>query len=46
MTVMPLLGVPLSLLARSAPDEYAWVRQADIPVMFVVWAVAAMIILT
>jgi hypothetical protein len=46
MTVMPLLGVPLSLLARSAPDEYAWVRQADIPVMFVVWAVASMIILT
>lgn len=46
MTVMPLLGVPLSLLARSAPDEHAWVRQADIPVMFVVWAVASMIILT
>ncbi|HEY6635308.1 MAG TPA: hypothetical protein VI141_06810 [Acidimicrobiia bacterium] len=46
MTVMPLLGVPLSLLVRSAPDEYAWVRQADIPVMFVVWAVASMIILT
>jgi hypothetical protein len=45
MTVMPLLGVPLSLLVRSAPDRYAWVRQADIPVMFVVWAVATMIIL-
>ena len=45
MTAMPLLGVPLSLLVRSAPDRYAWVRQADIPVMFVVWAVATMIIL-
>lgn len=46
MTVMPLLGVPLSLLVRSAPDDYAWVRQADIPLLFVVWAVAAMMILT
>jgi len=46
MTVMPLLGVPLSLLVRSAPDEYSWVRQADIPVMFVIWTIAAMIILT
>lgn len=46
MTVMPLLGVPLSLLVRAAPDAYAWVRQADIPVMFAVWAISAMIILT
>jgi len=46
VTAMPLLGVPLSLLARSAPDEYAWVREADVPVLFVVWVVAAMIILT
>jgi hypothetical protein len=46
MTVMPLLGVPLSLLVRSAPDRNAWVRQADIPVLFVVWTVTAMIILT
>lgn len=46
MTAMPLLGVPLSLAARSAPDDYAWARQADIPVMFVVWAVTAMLILT
>jgi hypothetical protein len=45
MTVMPLLGVPLSLLCRAAPDEYAWVRQGDIPVLFVVWTVAAMLIL-
>lgn len=46
MTVMPLVGVPISLLVRAAPDEYAWVRQLDIPSMFVVWTVAAMIILT
>lgn len=46
MTAMPLLGVPLSLVVRSAPDEYAWVRHADIPVLFVVWTVAAMIVLT
>lgn len=46
VTAMPLLGVPLSLLARSAPDEYAWVREADVPVLFVVWVVAAMIVLT
>lgn len=46
MTAMPLLGVPLSLAARSAQDSYAWARQAEIPVMFVVWAVTAMLILT
>lgn len=46
MTAMPLLGVPLSLAARSAPDDYAWARQADIPLMFVVWAVTSMLILT
>lgn len=46
MTVMPLLGVPVSLLIRAAPDEYAWVRQLDVPMMFVVWTVAAMLILT
>lgn len=47
MTVMPLLGVPLSLLVRWAPTtKYDWVRRADIPVMFVVWAIAAMIILS
>ncbi len=46
ITVMPLLGVPLSLLVGAAPDSYEWVRRADIPIMFVVWTVAAMIILT
>lgn len=46
MTAMPLLGVPLSLAVRAAPDDYAWVRQADIPLMFVVWTITAMLILT
>ncbi len=46
MTAMPLLGVPLSLLARGAPDSYAWARKAEIPVMFVVWAVTALLLLT
>lgn len=46
MTVMPLIGVPLSLLIRWIPIEYEWVHRADVPVMFVVWAVAAMSFLT
>lgn len=46
MTVMPLLGVPLSLLARAAPESVAWIRRADVPIMFIVWAVSAMMILT
>ena len=46
MTAMPLIGVPLSLAARAAPGRVAWIRQADVPVMFVVWTVAAMVILT
>lgn len=46
VTAMPLLGVPLSLLARAAPDSYAWVRSAEIPLMFAVWTVAAILTLT
>lgn len=46
MTAMPLLGVPLSLAARSAPEDYPWLRKADIPVLFVVWTVTALLILT
>lgn len=46
MTVMPLLGVPLSLLFRAAPERFGWIRQGDIPVMFIVWTAAAMVILT
>lgn len=46
MTVMPLLGVPLSLVIRATPDQYAWARQAEVPVMFLVWAISSMLILT
>jgi hypothetical protein len=46
MTVMPLLGVPLSLLVRAAPDDYAWLRTADVPILFIVWTVTSMLILT
>ena len=46
MTAMPLVGVPLSLLLRNAPVDAEWVHRSDLPAMFAVWAVAAMIILT
>ena len=46
MTVMPIIGVPLSLLVRWAPSRWSWVPAADFPVMFVVWAIATMMILT
>lgn len=45
MTAVPLIGVPLSLAARAAPENFSWVRRLDVPVMFVVWAIAAMRIL-
>ncbi len=46
LTVMPLLGVPLSLLARWYPNGPSWLERADVPIMFVVWAVATMVILS
>lgn len=46
MTAMPLVGVPLSLVARGLPVEAEWVHRSDVPVMFIVWAVASMRILT
>jgi hypothetical protein len=42
LTAMPLIGVPLSLLVRWYQDGPSWLARADIPVMFVVWAVATM----
>ena len=42
MTAMPLIGVPLSLLFRWLPTKYQWVPNADIPSLFVVWAIATM----
>lgn len=46
MVVMPLIGVPLSLLVRWAPNGPAWLDKAEIPVLFVVWAIATMAIFT
>ncbi len=45
-TVMPLVGVPLSILIRWAPVKYEWIHRADVPIMFVVWAVASFAYLT
>jgi hypothetical protein len=42
LTVMPLLGVPLALVARWYPDGPEWLPSIDVPIMFVVWAVATM----
>jgi hypothetical protein len=44
MVAMPLIGVPLSLLVRWAPNAPTWLDKADIPVLFVVWAIATMAI--
>lgn len=46
MTAMPIIGVPVSLLFRAAPDNYSWVRQGELPSMFIVWAIAAFAILS
>ena len=46
MVAMPLIGVPLSLLFRWAPSRYSWMPTLDIPSLFVVWAIAAMVVLT
>jgi hypothetical protein len=46
MTVMPLIGVPASLAARLIPDAPSWVQTADMPIMFVVWVVATMAIVS
>ena len=47
MVAMPLIGVPLSLVVRWAPTRYSWIPTTlDVPSMFVVWAIAAMVVLT
>jgi hypothetical protein len=43
---MPLIGVPLSLLVRWYPNGPSWLDRAEIPVMFVVWAVATMALIS
>ncbi len=46
LTVMPLIGVPLSVLARWYPNGPSWLESADVPIMFVVWAIATMVIIS
>ena len=46
MIAMPIVGVPLSLFVKWAPSKWAWFPDADFPVMFLVWAIATMVILT
>ncbi len=46
MVAMPLIGIPLAILARWYPKGPDWLGRADIPIMFVIWAVATMIIVT
>lgn len=43
MVVVPLVGVPTSMLMRSAPETSAWARQLEYPVIFLVWVAATMI---
>jgi hypothetical protein len=45
MVAMPLVGVPLTMALRIAPWDQAWLKRADMPVMFVVWAIAALVVL-
>jgi hypothetical protein len=42
LTVVPLVGVPLALVARWYPEGPEWLPSTDVPVMFVVWAIATM----
>jgi len=46
LTFMPLIGVPLALVARWYPEGPEWLPSIDVPIMFVVWAVATMGIVT
>jgi hypothetical protein len=46
MIAMPLIGIPLSILVMWYPDAPSWLKRADIPILFVVWAVSTMIIVT
>ena len=46
MVAMPIIGVPLSLVARGVPVKAEWIHRADVPIMFIVWAIAAMVVLS
>lgn len=43
MVAVPLIGVPISLLIRSLPEDYARFRRYDILAIFIVWMFATMI---
>lgn len=43
MLVIPLVGVPLSLLVRGFPKPYEWVRKYEYLAIFVVWVVATLV---
>lgn len=45
MVAMPLIGVPLTMALRFAPWDYPWLKRVDMPIMFVVWAVATLVVL-
>ena len=46
ITIVALVAVPLSILIRRTPTQYAWLRRADVPLLFVVWAIATFAYLT
>jgi hypothetical protein len=43
MVAVPLIGVPISLLLRSLPEEYERARRFDVLAIFLVWMIATMI---
>jgi len=45
MVVMPVLGVPVSIFMRWAPERWPGFPNLEFPAMYVVWALAAMIVL-
>ncbi len=40
-TLMPLVGVPFSIFIRWLPVKYEWIRRADVPILYLIWAIAA-----
>ncbi len=45
-TVVPLIGVPLSVALSAAPAKYGWLHRMDVPLLYVVWALAAISVIT
>lgn len=43
MVVVPLVGVPLSMLMRTVPEGYAWARRYEYFAIFVVWVAATLV---